>query len=209
VVLCRRDDARPDRWSASADRGRHLLTRRLLARADEQRGYHRHWRRCAFALAHAVLLPSERPVGAGASNTDRLEAYVADYAEEALADGPPSLRSQLVMDLHDTFPVSSTRPYWPYVFAGDTSTIAGVRRLQTPATSWLWRRILTDAIRESAGWSDADFVAGIDATCARWRSTRQCWTMVWACCSTVWPTRRTVLSRRRCATPRSAAGGAR
>src|SRR3954454_15865192 len=56
------------------------LTERLLGLAEAAAGQLRMWRRCAFGLAHALLLPVRPPQDAAAANSRRLWDFVVPYA---------------------------------------------------------------------------------------------------------------------------------
>ena len=125
------------------------LTSRLLIQAARHKSSPRVWRRCAFGLAHAYLLPDERPDGPARTNLGRLAKYVTDYARNGATD-----TRALLVELQDVFAEGSTRRFWPAVLDNNVSVLMPLERLGTPSTSWIWRQIVVDAIDEWATWEN-------------------------------------------------------
>jgi hypothetical protein len=134
------------------------LTQRLVAQASQRRISRGAWRRCAFGMTHAVLLPTERP----AANADRLTAFVTDFVASAAASD-----RELLGDVIDVLSEGATRRFWPYILDGDRTSITPVLRLGVPPTSWVWRQILQDAIGEWASWTNrSTLIACVDSLVA-------------------------------------------
>jgi hypothetical protein len=112
-------------------------------------------------------------MGRAAANATRLAEFVLSYArlaQESVRDGR---NPELLAELAPIFGGErSTRQFWPFVLDGDVSAVGPLQRLGVPTTSWLWRRIVVDALTECASWRDAEFAARIDRLLAALQEQR-------------------------------------
>lgn len=127
----------------------HALTQRLLERLAPAVAAPRVRSRCARGLAHALLLPSQQLSAGAEANAGELAEVVVSVAR-AEAESGTRTASSVLLAIAALFASRSTEQFWPYVLARDTSVLMPLSALRAPSTSWLWDRIVLDAIDESA-----------------------------------------------------------
>lgn len=108
-------------------------------------------RRCMYGLAHAVLAPTDDEV-ARLPNLRRLSKLVVALSDQSVSAGDANPVTDALHELRELFESGGTGRFRSFVLDGDSSVLRPLLRFGVPAASWVWPRMILDAI------ADADHV---------------------------------------------------